>query len=41
MQFDVEDKGLLKGIKVNDKVSFEFYATDDGRHVVTKITILK
>ncbi len=41
MVFDVENKKLLKGIKVGDKVSFEFYSAGDGRYVVTKITHLK
>ncbi len=41
MTFDVENKKLLKGVKVGDKVSFGFYATDDGRHVITEIKRLK
>lgn len=41
MMFDVENKKLLSNIKAGDKVSFQFYATDDGRHVITEIKPLK
>lgn len=37
MFFDVEDRELLKDVKVGDKVTFEFIKTKDGRFVVTDI----
>jgi len=41
MTFDVENKQLLKGVKVGDKVSFGFYVTDDGRYVINEIKQVK
>ncbi len=41
MVFGVKDKGILKGIKEGDKVSFVFYKAGEGDFVVTGIKHIK